>query len=91
MNTINRLRLLLTPKEKLQLIGFSALVSTTALAEILGIGLFLPIMAIFLKPNITQTNKYISYLYKLSGATNPQYFLITCLIFIAFFFIFVKC
>ena len=87
MNTINRLRLLLTPKEKLQLIGFSALVSTTALTEILGIGLFLPIMAIFLKPNITQTNKYISYLYKLSGATNPQYFLITCLIFIAFFFI----
>jgi ABC-type bacteriocin/lantibiotic exporter with double-glycine peptidase domain len=87
MNTINRLRLLLTPKEKYQLIGFSFLVTTTAFAEILGIGLFLPIMAIFLKPDITESNKYISYLYNWSKAPNPQIFLIGCLSIIALFFI----
>ncbi len=56
---IDKLRYLFTPREKFQFAGIAVLMTVSALAELLGVGVLVAVVAIFLNPDIFESNRYL--------------------------------
>ena len=63
--TLGKLRILLTPADKWRLVGIVALMVFMAAQEIVGLGLLMPIVALFTKPELLEQNWILR---SLSGA-----------------------
>ena len=62
-------------KNKFHILIFFILIST--FFELLGIGLLVPILEIFVNENAIQTNKFANYFYILFGFTSQNTFILT--------------
>ena len=71
-------------KNKFHILIFFILISTVF--ELLGIGLLVPILEIFVNENAIQTNKFANYFYILFGFTSQNTFIFTFCIFLILFF-----
>ena len=60
IGNINKLRILLTPKDKRRLLGIAFLMALAAWGETAGIGLLVGAIALFLNPGVFETNRYLS-------------------------------
>ncbi|MEA4862672.1 MAG: ABC transporter ATP-binding protein [Victivallaceae bacterium] len=75
---IKKLRILLAPGDKARLLGVAVLMSVGALLEIVGIWLVLPVVAVFVKPEMLEQNPYLSWFYRLCGIADHRAFMIFC-------------
>ena len=65
---LGKLRVLITPRDKWRLVGVVVLMTAGALLEILGIGLLMPIIALFTKPELLDQNLYLRAFRSFAGA-----------------------
>ena len=84
---INKLRILLSPADKWKLVGITGLMTISALAEIAGIGLILPIIAVFTKPELITQNKILKFYAELIGGGSTQRLLIVTAILIVLVYV----
>ena len=84
---INKLRILLSPADKWELLGITGLMTISALAEIAGIGLILPIIAVFTKPELITQNKILNFYAGLIGGGSTQRLLIITAILIVLVYV----
>ena len=76
---INRFRQLLSPKDKWHLLGIVLLMTAAALSEIAGIGLLMPVVALFTKPELMEQNTILRLYARLVGnGSQLQLIIITC-------------
>ena len=75
------LRLILSPADKWRMLGLVGLLTFGALLEIAGLGLLLPVVAAFTKPELFEQNKFLHLFRSLfSGAGETSFLLICCLL-----------
>ena len=79
---LNKLRILLSPEDKWKLVGIICMMSIGALAEIAGIGLILPIIAVFTKPELMTQNKILRFYADIVGGDSTDRLLIITSVFI---------
>ncbi len=80
-HTIDQLRILLTPKDKWRLLGLVLLMTAGALAEIAGIGLLMPVVAVFTKPELMTQNAVLkTYAQIIGGGSETRLLIITCVL-----------
>ena len=78
--TINQLRILLSPRDKWRLLGLVLLMTAGALAEIAGIGLLMPVIAVFTKPELMDQNAVLrTYAQIIGGGSETRLLILTCL------------
>ena len=87
LQIINKLRILLSPADKWKLLGITGLMTVSALAEIAGIGLILPIIAVFTKPELITQNKILKFYAELIGGGSTQRLLIVTAILIVLVYV----
>ena len=81
--TIDQLRVLLTPRDKWKLLGLVLLMTAGALAEIAGIGLLMPVVAVFTKPELMTQNAILRvYARIIGGGSEVRLLVLTCLLII---------
>ena len=85
---LQKLRVLLTPADKWKLLGIICLMTSGALAEIAGIGLVLPVIAVFTKPELMTQNAILRFYTGLIGCSSTKNLLIVTSIFIILAYIF---
>lgn len=61
-STLGKLRILLTPADKWRLVGIVALMVLMAAQEIVGLGLLMPIVALFTKPELLTQNRILRFM-----------------------------
>ena len=54
-----KLRILMTRREKFALLGIALLTTVGAMMEIVGLGLLMPLVALFTKPELLEQNRYL--------------------------------
>ena len=59
--TLGKLRILLSPADKWRLVGIVALMVFMAAQEIVGLGLLMPLVALFTKPELLQQNRMLHF------------------------------
>ena len=75
------LRLILSPSDKWRMLGLVGLLTFGALLEIAGLGLLLPVVAVFTKPELFEQNKPLHLFRSLfAGAGETTFLLICCLL-----------
>lgn len=85
-NVINILRFIFSPRDKWKIAGLTVLMSLGAAAEIAGIGLLMPVIAIFTKPELLEQNKILRTYCRLIGeGQENRLLIITCLLIIILF------
>lgn len=80
---IRKLRILLSPGDKARLLGVALAMSAGALLEIVGIGLVLPAVAVFIKPDLLEQNRYLGGFYELCGFSSHRSFMLFCCLLLA--------
>ena len=75
-NVFCKIRMLISPRDKFRLIGVVLLMTLGALLEILGVGLLMPIIALFTKPELLEQNFYLRTFRSFAGA--PGTFSFAC-------------
>ena len=75
---IRNLRLLLTRKDKFRLAGVIFLLFIGAMMEVAGLGLLLPVVAVFTKPELLEQNKFLAFFRQLFAGLNDHHFLMVC-------------
>ena len=65
--TIDQMRILLTPRDKWKLLGLVLVMTAAAVAEIAGIGLLMPIVAVFTKPKLMTQNALLRFYARIIG------------------------
>ncbi len=84
---IQKLRLLLSARDKWKLAGITVLMAAGAMAEIAGIGLLIPVIAVFTKPELLNGNRLLrAYSDLVSGGSESRLLIVTSLL-IMFLFI----
>ena len=79
LDLLRKLRILLSPRDKWFLVGMVLLMTLGAVAEIAGIGLILPVVAVFTKPELMEQNKILQlYAGIVGGESQNRLLLITC-------------
>ncbi len=76
LSLIQEIRATLYPSEKYSLIRLSGLVFIANLLELCGIGLVMPIIALFLNPELFEQNRILIYIKQLTGEMSYSSFLI---------------
>lgn len=85
---IQNLRRVLLPKEKFLFLGLTVLVFFGSLLELTGIGITMPVIAMFVNENLFRENELLAFFYRMMGAPEPKRFmLLTCSMIAAFFFL----
>ena len=56
---VGKLRILLSPREKRVLVGIVLLMTLCAVMELAGLGLLMPLVALFTKPELLDQNRYL--------------------------------
>ena len=75
------LRLILSPADKWRMLGLAGLLTFGALLEIAGLGLLLPVVAAFTKPELFEQNRFLHLFRSLfAGAGETAFLLICCLL-----------
>ena len=87
MTTIQKIRRILTRKEKRAIFGIIGLSVLLAVSEIFSIGILVPIIKLFLNPEVINASTELKTLYTWSGAVNPLNFLTLLVIAAIFLFI----
>ncbi|MBO5990643.1 MAG: hypothetical protein J6R00_03250, partial [Lentisphaeria bacterium] len=73
---LQKLRRLLTPGEKLSLIGVALLMTCSSIMEMAGIGVLVAAITIFLAPEAVVTNSKISFITRyLNDSADPSVFI----------------
>ena len=62
-----KIRFLISPRDKWRLLGVVLLMTVGALLEILGVGLLMPIVALFTKPELLERNAFLKLFRSLAG------------------------
>ena len=75
---IHGLRQILTPRDKWYLLGMIVLLSIGAAMEIAGLGLLLPLVAIFTKPELFDQNWALKFFRALFSGVDEKVFLLIC-------------
>lgn len=83
---ITKLRVLLDPRDKIKLILLVLAMAFGAMLEIAGLGCLLPVIAVFVKPDIIEQNIYLNYIYNFFNFQSHLSFVIGGIIFICLFF-----
>ena len=74
---LQKLRSILTPKEKLITIALLIMMLISSALELLGIGLVMPVIALLAKPELIDQNKYLHEIYTFLKPASHNSFLIT--------------
>ncbi|MBQ9502545.1 MAG: ABC transporter ATP-binding protein [Lentisphaeria bacterium] len=83
LKTINQLRILLSPGDKWRLLGLVLLMTAGALAEIAGIGLLMPVVAVFTKPELMSQNAILRFYGQIIGnGSESRLLIVTCVLII---------
>lgn len=85
---INKLRAILLPREKYTVLILTAAVCFGALLELCGIGLVMPVIALFITPELFEQNKILIFIKHIVGDLPFNSFLIVLCTGILFFFCF---
>ena len=73
---IGKLRILLSPADKWRLLGIVALMAVLAAQEIAGLGLLMPLVALFTKPELLTQNRFLSFLNDVPMFSDRRIFLL---------------
>lgn len=65
LTTINKIRQIISPRLKIYALFLSIAIGIGAFLDLIGLGLFLPVVSAFGKPELIHSNKYLSLLYRL--------------------------
>jgi ABC-type multidrug transport system fused ATPase/permease subunit len=75
-NLIKRIKIIIAPQEKWQLLVLFASILLSALFQTLGVVSILPFMSIVMQPEIIETNRWLNWLYNSLGFTSVNSFII---------------
>jgi ATP-binding cassette subfamily C protein len=75
-NTVEKLRKLFSRGEKIRLLGIIVLMTVMAALEIVGLGLLMPLVALFTKPVLLEQNRYLRFMSDWSLFADRNCFLI---------------
>ncbi len=84
---INKIRQLFSPKDKWKILLVTLAMIVGALLEILSLGCILPVIAVFVKPEMIEQNQYLSRIYNGFGFESHLSFIIAGIIFIWILFL----
>ena len=70
------LRKLLTPRDKFRLLLIGLLMALSALAEVIGTGLLIPLVAVLVDDKLLEQNVYVNFLYRCSPVTGYRAFML---------------
>jgi len=77
---------ILSPKEKLITLALLIMMVISSVLELLGIGLLMPVIALFTKPELIEQNKYLKLIHDFINPSSNSSFLITlCIILIVLY------
>ncbi|MCI5183342.1 MAG: ABC transporter ATP-binding protein, partial [Candidatus Electrothrix sp. AW1] len=76
LDTIRKLRDLLTPREKRNAIILFCLILATGVMESVGVVSIMPFLSVLSNPDVIQKNVYLSYIYNALGFSSSQSFLL---------------
>ena len=88
-NFVNKIWILLTPREKLFVLIIFIMMLISSVLELLGIGLIMPVIALLSRPELIEQNKYLHFAYTITNSTSHIGFLIK-LCFLLIFLYFIK-
>jgi len=75
-NLIKKIKIIIAPQEKWQLLVLFASILLAALFQILGVVSILPFMNIIMQPKTIETNRWLNWLYNSLGFTSVNSFII---------------
>ena len=75
-NLIKKIKIIIAPQEKWQLLVLFASILLSALFQTLGVVSILPFMNIIMRPEIIETNRWLNWLYNSLGFTSVNSFII---------------
>ena len=75
-NLIKKIKIIIDPQEKWQLLILFASILLAALFQTLGVVSILPFMSIVMQPEIIETNRWLNWLYNSLGFTSVNSFII---------------
>jgi len=75
-NLIKKIKIIITPQEKWQLLVLFASILLSALFQTLGVVSILPFMSIVMQPEIIESNRWLNWLYNSLGFTSVNSFII---------------
>jgi len=75
-NLIKKLKIIITPQEKWQVLVLFASILLAALFQTLGVVSILPFMSIVMQPEIIESNRWLNWLYNSFGFTSVNSFII---------------
>jgi len=75
-NLIKKIKIIIAPQEKWQLLVLFASILLSALFQTLGVVSILPFMSIVMQPEIIETNRWLNWLYNSLGFTSVNSFII---------------
>ncbi len=75
-NLIKKIKIIIVPQEKWQLLVLFTSILLTALFQTLGVVSILPFMSIVMQPEIIESNRWLNWLYNSLGFTNVNSFII---------------
>src|SRR3989338_7715080 len=75
IKTITKIREMLTKGERKEIVLLVIGLIVLSLSEVLSIGVIIPIISLFVKPDIIQSSKWLRWVYDLTGAASEQSFL----------------
>ena len=87
LDVIRGLRLMLTRADKFRLVGLIVLLCIGAFMEIAGLGLVLPLVASFTKPELFEQNKALHFFRQLFAGMNDNHFLMLCCVLIVLLYV----
>jgi len=73
---IGKLRILLSPADKWRLLGIVALMAVLAAQEIAGLGMLMPLVALFTKPELLTQNRFLNFLNDVPMFSDRRIFLL---------------
>ena len=73
---IRKIRMLLTPKDKYQLLGIAVLMTVSALLEVVGTGLLIPLVAMLVNADLLEQNAYLHLLYRWAPVSGHRGFML---------------
>jgi ATP-binding cassette subfamily C protein len=87
LSLLNKIRYLLTRREKIFCALIVLMMIIGAGLEVLGIGLVMPVVALLTKPELIEQNKYIHFIYKiLQPESNEQFIFTLCILLVVLYF-----
>jgi len=88
MFLLRRLRRMMTPQEKFRLLLIVLLMTLAALAEVIGTGLLIPLVAVLVDADLLEQNVYLNFLYRHAPVSGHHAFMLWSALLAALAFLF---